>query len=548
MTNCISCGKEIEDGSRFCEYCGAPQEMPQGAAETVLLEPPAAADPAATVLLSPPPASEPEQTPFPPQGAPGYSGGVLPQQGTPGYSGAGIPPQQGYDGYNPPYNPNIPAPPPRKRMPLGAKIALIVVLVLAVAVVAAWFVLNKLFAPEKTIQNFADSIAAQDFTAFSKVTCTADEGLELTEAAVAPFFALYSGDSYALDDFQESLTADLNDLKRGREAEGNGFIRLVEHNYFLFKRYEVELTGLEFEFETPLEGAAVSVGGQTVTMTPNTGTVTLLPGRYDITASYTDSRLGITFTYEEANCDLTRRSSAQYLPIPYCTLCLADTGLDVTSLTVNGVDYGPVQYDDMGDMYLAPLPENAEVTVTFNVGGAVLSDTMICQEEWGYFYPELRITDDLRTQLSLQAGQFLLDMASVITANDLSAMDSLQSQVSESSSFLNSMNDWLMHNQNDPENRIELTMLPTRILCEQAWGVSQNNGVVNFTCHLKVDYYYAYREYWDGEIWDEYEETEESDVFTFTFAPQNSGGWSIQNMDSIGYYNFMEDGAQTIFG
>ena len=301
MSFCTSCGKQIEDNSLFCEHCGARQEQSA---------PVASASPA-----PPPPVSEPSA---PTQSAPeqgGYGAGTA-------YGQAPVPAA------------------PRKPIPKGLKIAVLVVVILAVLAALFVFIMGKINDPQKTIAAFADSILTQDYEQFSKVTCPAGE-LELTEESVAPFFALYSDRTSALEEFQDSLSTDLKQLQQGRASTGNGLVRLVAQDRIFFKTYQVELSGTTISLSAPLNDVEVTVGGKTVELprAEETAQVLLLPGRYDIEAQCTNDILGETFTTRMTDCELTQSSNYWYISMDYTTVWLEDIGREVSSLTVNGKDY-----------------------------------------------------------------------------------------------------------------------------------------------------------------------------------------------------------------
>ena len=147
MPKCTNCGADVPADKNFCPQCGSP--VSQAGASGVPQQPPAGVPPQAPPGVTPqPPAGV---TPPPPPGPPG---GITP----------------------PPMLPPGPQAKPKKGMPRGAKIALIlavsaiVLIILAVALSVVFFA-NVITAPADVANNYVKAVNVRDLsTAWSYLT------------------------------------------------------------------------------------------------------------------------------------------------------------------------------------------------------------------------------------------------------------------------------------------------------------------------------------------------------------------------------------------
>lgn len=510
MAFCTSCGKQLDDGSLFCEHCGARQSEPVSAGTV----PPAA-----------PPQPDPVQ--------PAYAS--VPSYGEPQSA-----PEQADSPYGQPAAPAA----PRKPIPKGVKIAIIAVAAVVVLAALFIFIMGKLNDPQKTISSFVESIAAQDYEQFSKVTCSASEDLELTEDTVAPFFELYSSNLSTLEDYQESLAADLKQLQRGKQSTGNGLIRLVEHNHVIFKSYEVELSGANFYFSAPLDNTQVTVGGKTVDLkeAEKTYQALLLPGRYDIEASCTDSLLGETFSSQLKDCDLTPSNNEWYVDLEYTTIYLEDIGLAVSSLTVNGKDYGPVEFDSWGEMALYPLPEDVEIEVTYDVGGVTLSDSYAWSGGyiWEYFSPDPSLSEMTARTMMDQVGVFMRGFIEDYNSGDLTDLTADLGDTPVIKFYASELED---SQDLDSYYREVYHYTLREMQGDLDWSRDYSNGKLSFSTLFFLGLDYICEFYMDGELQpDETAPTEpyQDDNMMRVTVQMINGKWTVTNLQWASYYDISD--------
>lgn len=498
MAFCVSCGKELEDGALFCEHCGAPQEQPVAAA----------------------PAAAPQSSPF----------GAQPVASPFSTEPAGDSPWQPAAGGGEP-------PAPRKPLPKGVKIAIIAVAAVVAAIALLMFILGKANAPEKTISSFINSIVTQDYAAFSKATNSASEDLELTEETVAPFLALYSGRTGTLEDYQSALQSDLRQLEKGLASTGNGFIRLVEHNNILFKSYSVEITGRKYSFTAPLDNTQVTVGPYSLTLNQaeRSQSLLMLPGKYQITATCTDSLLGEKYTTTLEDYELSGSDSGCYLNMDYSTIYIQQPDMDLSGLTVNGVKVDNINFDGAGEYCLAPLPKEFELVAEFTVGGATLTDTYTHSGDytWDYFYPEPQLTPELSQSMLDQVAEY---MKGWVSANNNGSLDALNAlNYNENSPVLNDVANRIKDNVDDPDNRYEMVYSIQEMAGNLDWNREYGYEGLCFSTLVDMKLYYTYNEYWSGEIYWNGEDTM-SRVYK-VYLMQENGEWVVQNCTYYSYYS-----------
>ena len=295
---CTACGKQIADGSLFCEFCGAKQE--EIVQSPAVGQPPVASTPAADSTVQAAPLG---------QGMPVGNGSAAPVGGAPvaPIGGTPVAPVGGAPVAPVGRTPVAPVGGTEKKpMSPKTKAALIAVAAVLAVVVGAKVVLGALFTPEKTIEKFLDAYQNADADAFRAVTVVAEDRMELTDEVLLPFFASYTGsmkDAF-IGSLRETLTLDALSLERGAPSEGHKGFRLTEQSYILFSTYAVEITPLEVRIASEFENTNVEVCGASYNAGKEGINAEMLPGVYAVTATYTDPYTGVTLKANLPKCDI----------------------------------------------------------------------------------------------------------------------------------------------------------------------------------------------------------------------------------------------------
>ena len=246
---CVSCGKPIDDGSLFCEHCGAKQNNDANS-------------------------------------VPNNMGNPI---GSPMDFSMGNPMMNQVQSV------------PKKPMDPKTKMILMIVGGLVVAFFLLKTLLGSMNAPEKTIDKFLEGIRNQDVGAVEKVVTISLDLMEKNEENLEPFVKGYSQDSKALMDFRQDLMEDLKEINMTGIAEGNGFMKLVKSSNFLYDSYKIELIPQDVYVSTSVWfDVDAIIGPQHLTIPAKEDCViTVLPGVYEGTAhadTFTGVPLDMTFT------------------------------------------------------------------------------------------------------------------------------------------------------------------------------------------------------------------------------------------------------------
>lgn len=401
MAFCTSCGKELPADAVFCEHCGAKQEIP----------PPPPPPPPVSPFVIP----EAPSAPSAPPEAPVVQ---APTVQAPTYSVASV------DYGSPAAEPPV----PRKPMSRGVKIALISAGVIVVGLFAFTTVMKSVFTPEKTVNRFLDAIRAEDYAAFASVTVPATDNVVISEETVGPFFAAFSTDDYELSNFQDSLQEDVATLRTGMPAKGNGVLRLVQQDYFLFQTYSVELRGATVQFQSPLPGASVTMGGQTLTI-PEADTMAslshVLPGAYEMEATVVSSLDGSKFVDKQTVVVGNYTSGYVSLDFDYCALEIYVDEYPLSGLLINDKPYSDVPTTVDAVLTLAPLRVGDVVEATFSIGGVEMSDRYEMTGAYDEFVPRPKLPDEVRAEGLELARTFLVDYFVAVNAQDLPKLQEL---------------------------------------------------------------------------------------------------------------------------
>lgn len=488
---CTACGKQIADGSLFCEFCGAKQE---GIAQSPAVgQPPVPPAPAANSTVQAAPLG---------QGTPVGNGPAAPVGGAPAAPVGGAPaaPVGGTPAAPIGRTPVAPIGGTEKKpMSPKTKAALIAVAAVLAVVVGAKVVLGALFTPEKTIEKFLNAYQNGDADAFRAVTVVAEDRMELTDEVLLPFFASYTGGmkNAFIGSLRETLTLDALSLERGAPSEGHKGFRLTEQSYVLFSTYAVEITPLEVRIASEFENTSVEVCGASYN-TGNGGTnVNMLPGVYAVTATYTDPNTGVTLKTNLPKCDIYGQityangdsdqpdygapegSRTEWPDDPYSIVeyprptdigpkgghadpnpsiniyfdytyafVRGNNGLTLKEILVDGKSYtGDLGSLDLyNGLYLGPVNYDSTVEVVTEALGIEFRQEMILSTDNSYCYVNY-ITPVLPEEIDQKAidtvAAILPDYLRVVNSYDRDAFKALESIGSLSPDFLANLDDML---------------------------------------------------------------------------------------------------------
>ena len=391
----------------------------------------------------------------------------------------------------------------REPLPPDVKRSLIAMAALAVFACLFSLIMGRINAPDKTISTFLASVAAQDCNSFSSVITPGREDLDLTEKSMGAFLSLYHDQTAALEEFRETLNSDLALLKHNEPSLGNGVVRLVELDRVLHKAYRVELSGVDIFFSSNLDNTQVDVGGKTLHLEA-AGTeyaLPLLPGRYDIHAVHTNTVLGQSISTTLTDCELTHSNHSQHLELNHSSVILGDIGWNVNSLTVNGVEIGPVTFNDSGEFAIAPLPENAEIAVTYTVNGVELCDrfTHTGSDRSEYFYPDPTVAPEMAREMLDQAGIVLQDLIAAYRCGDPVALAAIPAY--SKSGVLQNYHQELVSSL-DPNSRIRYAYHYSlrEMEGDLTWTRDYSYDALTFTTTIFLGLDYTYERYDNGEL------------------------------------------------
>ncbi|MEG2678672.1 MAG: zinc-ribbon domain-containing protein [Oscillospiraceae bacterium] len=498
MAFCTSCGSKIEDGSGFCEQCGARQDVPEQ-----IFTPHEANTTDPAYDAAPP---TPQATVY---GDTGYGGGV--------------------------------AAPPVPRAPMTKRTKIILAAIAAVIVVVGGvsMIMGQLFTAEKTISKFVDSIRAEDFGKFSSVTVPVTKEMTLSEESIAPFFALCKNDMDWLSQFKTSLQEDAKELKRGISADGNGMLRLVKHDYFLFETYQVEFSGASITISTPLPNTTVELGTQSILLTEGDSSQfveNLIPGTYTLKATAKNEFGGNDFVYEAEECVITPYGDPEiYLDFSFISLAMEKPDYPIAGLSVNGKSYtGDFSFGDTYELQIYPLNPGDVVKAEFEVAGIKMDDTFKVGEYNDYFTPRPQMPEKNRKEALALAGDFITRFYTALSAQDsetLTAMDATENN------FIDGNLSRLASNKEDPEDRTVFTYVITDLQGDLDFEQSYSDKYdLYFGAQIYIAYDYHMDSYWGNpNVPQDTEDSDSEQVYNAYFGCKADGTWELSSIHSTYY-------------
>lgn len=226
---CHNCGAQLEEGAPFCNMCGEKQEVE--AALVVEAAPEIATETAVTQTAT---AAAPE---------------VVPQEApaTPVAEASPSAP---------------PAPKKKLQIPLGLKIAVIAILVIAIGLFVASKVLTSLNSPDKISEAFIAALDAGDSEQLLALTTSGNRRVTLDVTTIAPFMALYLSDKDFAEDLVDKLDDDIKNLNKDRSAEEDGLVYMEAEEGLLFTSYTVVIPTVETYVYTNVLSATYTINGE----------------------------------------------------------------------------------------------------------------------------------------------------------------------------------------------------------------------------------------------------------------------------------------------
>ena len=378
---CTSCGKQIEDGSGFCEFCGARQE-------------------------------------------------TAPQQSA-GAAQGGAPVQTPVTAVQEPVASAAP-PAPKKPMSKKTKIILAAIAAVVVVVVALKLILSSVFSAENTITKFINAVREQDAGAVASTATVYLDQMELNEDTLAPFFAAFSADNATLVSWQENLLAQMNTQQYQQGMAGMaasdtssvGMLTLVDNSNILFDSYKIQIKPVNLSLYTGFEGVTATVGSlEPVAVEGENISVTILPGQYDISASCTAETTGAELSMEDSQRFTFDTSYDIYFDVVDMEI---DTYsyIDITGVTIDGKAYAG---EISNYIYLSPLNSGSEVVVTAEAFGESFEETFIAGEDY-YVDVSYAPSEEVLAEAREAASQIAYDIVMALESHDADSMAALQAQ------------------------------------------------------------------------------------------------------------------------
>ena len=392
---CTSCGKELEEGSALCKFCGARQDPEERALKEA--------------------GRQLEQS----TSAPSQTGEQPPQPEGQSAPAAGAPKE-------------------KKPLPWNSKLALIGLACVVTAAVALKLALGAVSAPHKTINKFLLAIQTRDGGLLASVTEVLGGKIELSETTLEPFFAAYSEDDGAWSQLQSKLLEDLACIDQGLTAQpGESFVRLVEYANPLFSTYKVELTPVNARLYSEFDGTKLTLGGTEYTASTEGTQVKLLPGRYSGTATYLSEETGVELTREFTDENISQAGSELWCWFDYTSAELETNYPDVTvtAITVDGRGYtGDLSQCDPyhGGFPVYPVGVESTVQVTFTLAGMEFKQDFHMEDDSSCWL-EPDISDDLRAEGEKTAADVAQLIMQLTSSYDTALVARLRSTYGETS-------------------------------------------------------------------------------------------------------------------
>ncbi|WP_163969691.1 zinc ribbon domain-containing protein [Oceanobacillus halotolerans] len=181
---------------------------------------------------------------------------------------------------------------PKKKMSIKTKVLFVLVLLLVVAGFGGHKVLEHRYSPESIAETFDKAVANEDAELAKSVMQFTAFPNDLSDETIQTYLSFLKGleIDYA-SDLTKAYHAAQNTITSQRvliENSGNELIELIQSGkkFGLYDDYRIKAIPFEVEMEADLKGAAVTLQGETHTLTEPVTLKHILPGAYTIKGSY----------------------------------------------------------------------------------------------------------------------------------------------------------------------------------------------------------------------------------------------------------------------
>ncbi len=331
------------------------------------------------------------------------------------------------------------------------KIIIAVIIINVLIGIGGVIYLRSVNNPKKVVDTFIEALKNSDYDKLSAVAVPKDSTITLNETMGNALFNLYNNNIGAKESIEKTLNDEVIRVENDIPSE-SVMVTLIKEKRGLYSTYKVGIEDYDIELKSSLGNVKVTGLNEEMQIDEaDSSTVVkdLLLGQYDVSAIATDN-YGFEYNYKESVV-LTNTTEVQ-LSFPYTSIDIYKPDFEVTGISVNGKAYSNLAFTN-NVLHISPIPLNSEVKLESRAPwGEVLSAsyTTNSKEGYNYFQPEFKVGEETKVAILNKASEFYKNMYTFYNKRDIASLEAMNYR-----NKINRIDDFVTSLKNIEESKAE---------------------------------------------------------------------------------------------
>lgn len=432
----------------------------------------------------------------------------------------------------------------RQPMSIWKKIIIAVIGINIILITAGVIYLRNENDPEKTVTKFIEALSQSDYNKLTKVAVAKDANISITENSAKALFSLYNENSAIKSEVEKILNEELLKRKDKIASNKDAIVSLIEEKHMFYSSYKIGIQDYDVTVKANLDNVKVAGFNGEVKVDAKGKEVVVkdvLLGRYNIKGTSKDE---YDVEYEcEASSDIVANDSMD-LEFQFTNIQIQKPQFEVLNVYINDKPYKNLSFKN-DILTISPIPYDSVVKVECRTAwGAVLTSSYTANNhEENIFYPTFTLDEETRTTLMNLGCEFYKNMYSYYNDRDLDSLRKMnyRNDISVVNSFIDGID--YMESENMFGHR-ESTYTLSNLAADKSFITEDlNSGEFRIYIEASLEEKSVYYDS-DGKLEDDSESTYNNNsgyVFTIKFI---DGKWTVTSVDYDSYrdieniYNF----------
>lgn len=313
-----------------------------------------------------------------------------------------------------------------KKVSIIKKIIIGVIALNLLALFSGFIYLNKINDPVKVVLKFNEAIENENYEELLEVATTVDTSVEINEFNAKALFKLYNENIEIKEEIKKILNEDVLRVKNDMGTDINKIVSLIEDKHGLYSTYKVAIQDYDITLMANLDNVKVSGFEKEVNLNNEYEEFTLknvLLGKYDVKATSIDES-EIEYV-DEKIVDVNYNNYLEF-NFEFTDVTIIEPELEVVNIYVNDKVYD--KSFNGGILEISPISYNTVIKIECKTSwGVILSSSYQVIYENGYnvFEPQFKIDEDTRISLMRMACEYYDNVFTAFNNRDIETLEAM---------------------------------------------------------------------------------------------------------------------------